>query len=293
MISLSEASSLIESVISSIPLRTEIVPIDGHLPGHVLAESVVAPHNLPLWKSTNVDGYAVHSTDGPGEYRVRARGSGRPLAKGEVERVNTGGPVPDGADAVVMVEDTELVSAAAQGDEEEVINILVGVQAGENVRLPGSDLKEGEEVMRQGEKVGFGGGEVGVLSTVGRSEVKVFHKPRLALLSTGSELVDLSATHRDAVVGDRGWTGIYDSNRPSLRSVAESMGWEVVDLGVVRDEFSPFLRLHPSVLLAADDQPALLVPQTGRSRSGDATRAGGSRRGHLNRRNLDGRGRSH
>ena len=141
--------------------------------------------------------------------------------------------------------------------------------------------------MQEGEVVGWGGGEIGVLGSVGRdqvssechlahpppvpgwrlltpglfsSQVKVHYKPRVALLSTGSELIDLSLStpvsdfttppplpprpNADGIPSDPSpasksapsWTGIYDSNRPALKAVIESMGWEVVDLGVVKDE---------------------------------------------------------
>lgn len=259
MVTLAAALSTVHSVVDTLSLGVETRAVDGSLAGHVLAEAVSARHDLPAWHSTNVDGYAVCSSDGPGEYAVRPRGSGAPLAPGQVERVNTGGPVPAGADAVVMVEDTELVSASEAG-EELVVRILgSGARQGDNVRLPGSDLKQGEQVMAPGERVGSAGGEVGVLSSVGRTAVAVVRKPRIALLSTGSELVDLAARHaaaaQDHETGqiaplgkDGSWTGINDSNRPALRAVAERMGWEVIDLGVVRDECVP-LRSSPPLTL--------------------------------------------
>lgn len=126
--------------------------------------------------------------------------------------------------------------------------------------------------MKTGELIGFGGGEIGVLSGVGRREVRcrlcsfldaymytkltpilivpcanqvrVHRKPKIAILSTGSELIDLSgpspnssSTQEPRSASDPSWSGIYDSNRPSLKILIESMGWEVLDLGVVRDEF--------------------------------------------------------
>lgn len=189
-----------------------------------------------------------------------------------------------------------LVPASATGEELEVRILAPGTRPGENVRQPGSDLKEGEVVMDVGEVIGGAGGEVGVLGSVGRRQVSqvpdtrlllpadtsspfslqvmVHRKPRVALLSTGSELVDLSASlpgvfdaqsssdppplpprpgkpvdksvaappdaassaASGAGLAAPSWTGIYDSNRPSLKAVIESMGWEVLDLGVVRDE---------------------------------------------------------
>ncbi|KAL7415890.1 MoaB/Mog domain-containing protein [Mrakia frigida] len=250
LVPLDEAVKMIHKVIGSAGLGVHSHPLNSQLAGHILAEDVLASHPLPLWHSTNVDGYAVHSEDGPGDYPVRVRGSGLPLGRGEIERVNTGGPIPDGADSVIMVEDTELISASPNGEEVSVRILAPGTKKGENVRLPGSDLKEGEKVMQEGDVVGAGGGEIGVLGTVGRREVKVHFKPRVALLSTGSELIDLSIStpvsdfttppplppRPSDAPAPHSWTGIYDSNRPALKSVIESMGWEVVDLGVVKDE---------------------------------------------------------
>ena len=138
---------------------------------------------------------------------------------------------------------------------------LVQVDEGENVRQPGSDVRKGDAVMREGERITRGGGEVGTLVFVGRkevsffsclvtlsasldpsaSQVKVYKKPVAAIMSTGNEIVDLkdqpapsssSPPEADATQ----WGGIYDTNRPSLRAVLESLGYDVVDLGIVPDE---------------------------------------------------------
>lgn len=258
MVSLAEASERIHAVVDAVGgLGTETRAVDGSLAGHVLAESVRAPHDLPAWQSTNVDGYAIRSsvTGSSGVRLVRPKGTPGPLKDGEVERVNTGGPVPDGADAVVMVEDTRLAETSADGREELKIELLIDggrINAGDNVRQPGSDLRKDDEVISVGERIGSGGGEIGVLSSVGRRTVLVHRRPKIALLSTGNELVDLAAPASEtsapqgsvAPLGaDGSWTGIYDSNRPALKAVAEAMGYEVVDLGIVRDEFVPLATL--------------------------------------------------
>jgi gephyrin len=253
LVTLADALSRVHDVVDSLSgsLGTETRPLGASLQGHVLAEAVCATHDLPAWRSTNVDGYAVVAADGPaGERTVRPKGTRGPLRAGEVERVNTGGPVPDGADAVVMVEDTELVASSPDGSEETTIRLVDGagsdvVKVGQHLRQPGSDLARGTQVMAAGERVGFGGGEVGVLASVGRRDVAVLRRPTIALLSTGNELVDLAASaggtgeQAPPVGADGSWTGIYDSNRPALKAVAESMGYQVVDLGVVRDELRP------------------------------------------------------
>jgi gephyrin len=98
-----------------------------------------------------------------------------PLPFGSIYRINTGGPLPTGTDAVIMVEDTRLIStykdADSQDGEEKEVEILAQVPAGENVRAPGSDVKEGDLVLQKGERIQSGGGEIGTLVFVGRKEV--------------------------------------------------------------------------------------------------------------------------
>ncbi|KAG5650058.1 hypothetical protein H0H81_000932 [Sphagnurus paluster] len=163
-----------------------------------------------------------------------------PSAPGAVYRINTGGPLPVGADTVIMVEDTHLVStiideASPFNGEEKEIETLAQIPAGENVRSAGSDVRKGDLVLQKGEIIRSSGGEVGTLAFVGRKEVEVYKKPVVAILSTGNEIIDLQVPKPHS--GD-GWGGIFDTNRPSLQAALEGMGYEVVDLGVVPDELS-------------------------------------------------------
>ena len=197
------------------------------------------------------------ATDPPGTYKVltpQIHKISDVLPPNSIYRVNTGGPLPAGADTVIMVEDTELVAVA--GDEEQEIKTLVQVPPFENVRRPGSDVKKDELVMRSGDKITRGGGEIGTLAFVGKQEVsdsdlcvakidltfvlpsnkvKVYKRPVVAILSTGNEIVDLHAQD-NTQRGDDGWGGIYDINRPSLSAALENMGYEVMDLGIAKDE---------------------------------------------------------
>lgn len=151
-----------------------------------------------------------------------------------------------------MVEDTRLVSTygsfqgaeslgleddGAAGEEKEV-EILVQAAKGDNVRHPGSDVMKGDLVLEKGELVRSGGGEIGTLVFVGRKEAKVCKKPIVAILSTGNEIVDIRQSV-DLSTG-AGFSGVWDTNRPSLRAVLEGMGYAVVDLGVVPDESVSF-----------------------------------------------------
>jgi gephyrin len=161
------------------------------LKGYVLAEDVLAPQNVPFTQTTSVDGYALRckltfqikpslishghiATDPPGVYKV-VTSQTHMSAPGSIYRINTGGPLPSGADTVIMVEDTRLVSthkeANGEDGEEKEVETLVQVPVGENVRDPGSDVKIGDLVLQKGEVITFLGGEIGTLAFVGRKEV--------------------------------------------------------------------------------------------------------------------------
>lgn len=163
----------------------------------------------------------------------------KPLPPGIIYRINTGSPLPNGADTVIMVEDTKLVSTFGSADteltgEEKEVETLVRVPRGEYVRAPGSDVRKGDLVLQKGERILGNGGEIGTLAFVGKKEVSVYRKPVVAVLSTGNEIVDL---HGQATVEHGEWGGIFDTNRPSLRAALESLGYSVVDLGIVPDKW--------------------------------------------------------
>ncbi|KAH9855051.1 MoaB/Mog domain-containing protein [Lenzites betulinus] len=237
LVSVAEAYLTILREIS--PSSVAEAPVSAKLRGHVIAEDVFAPQNVPSTYSTNVDGYALRSTDPPGVYEVldhRTHALSAPLPEGAVFRVNTGGPLPAGADAVIMVEDTRLHStkrtAAGEEYEEYEIETLAQVPPRENVREPGSDVRQGELVLERGTVVSGAGGEVGTLAFVGRTKVSVVRRPVVALLSTGNELLDVQSPNP---FPSHGWGGIWDTNRPSLQAAIEGLGYEVVDLGIVPD----------------------------------------------------------
>ena len=151
-------------------------------------------------------------------------------------RINTGGPLPAGADAVIMVEDTRLHSThkdtAGADVEEAEVETLAQVAPRENVRAPGSDTRRGDLVLERGTVLHAAGGEIGTLAFVGHKSARVFKKPVVAVLSTGNELLDL----QDPKPMQGEWGGIWDTNRPSLQAALEGMGYEVLDLGIVPDE---------------------------------------------------------
>ncbi|KAI6040445.1 hypothetical protein EDC04DRAFT_2894173 [Pisolithus marmoratus] len=254
LISFKDALDIIMTEIQ--PLGVVTLPVTASLAGHVLAEDVYAPQDIPSSKTTNVDGYAVRSSDPPGVYKVLTPQTHTlmdEVPKGSVFRINTGGPLPTGTDSVIMVEDTELESSLKDADGEDVeekqIKTLAQVSPGENTRLPGSDVRKGDLVMQKGEVITNAGGEVGTLAFVGRKEVKVVRKPVVAVLSTGNELLDLQLPK--PMPGD-GWGGIWDTNRPSLQAALEGMGYEVVDLGIAADDVDAHVRAISKGLETAD-----------------------------------------
>ncbi|EIN11072.1 molybdenum cofactor biosynthesis protein [Punctularia strigosozonata HHB-11173 SS5] len=248
LIDLDDAISIVLREVQALPITEELVT--PALRGHILAEEVHAPQDVPANRTTNVDGYAVRSTDKPGIYRVVTPAS-HPLSTnlkpGDIYRINTGAPLPAGADAVIMVEDTKLVSADDAGEEKEV-ETLAQVEEGENVRAPGSDVRKGELVLAKGELVRSLGGEIGTLAFVGRKQVSVYKKPVVAIMSTGNELADLQsgAASSDSASNEH-WKGIWDTNRPSLQAALEGMGYDVIDYGIIQDSVTA----HTDALRAA------------------------------------------
>ena len=252
LLDLDHALSLIAQHTPS-PTAVETLPVGTRLIGHVLAEDVCAVSDLPPGPTTNVDGYAVKAgSTPPGDYAVvtlgalQMRASG--LRPGEIFRINTGQGLPDGTDAVVMVEDTELLSHDSSTREEVTVKVLAQVDVGENVRSKGSDVSSGQVVLRRGTTISALGGEIGTLAFLGRSSVSVYRKPKIAILSTGNELVDPWSSARTT---DWGFS-VFDSNRPGLAAAITGLGFEVVDLGIVSDSIESTLSALQRGLAQAD-----------------------------------------
>ncbi len=214
------------------PLAPRKVPV-GEAAGLVLAEAVVAAEQIPPFANTAVDGFAVRSADVTGaseQQPVRllvtttlAAGAGpeRPVGPGEAIRIMTGAPIPPGADAVVMVENTR--PPALDGD---VVEILAPVRAGDAVRPAGDDVRPGDELFEPGEVLTAG--HIGVLCSLGWTEVLAFPRARVGVLSTGDELVEGPQALQPGQ--------IRDSNRATLLALVAAAGAEAVDLGLVRDD---------------------------------------------------------
>ena len=237
MISVEEALERIFSYVNV--LEPEEKPILEAL-GQVLTEDVIAPFNIPPLDNSAMDGYAVQaastvgaSPSAPVELRVVGELAAGYVFEGEVTpgtavRIMTGAPVPRGADAVVIFEETEEAvhkAPTAVRRLDERVRILREARPGNNIRRAGEDIREGQRVLARG--VVLRPAEIGLLASVGRSTAKVVRRPVVAVLSTGDELVE---------VGQPLPPGrIYDSNAYSLAALIERYGGIPKVLGIASD----------------------------------------------------------
>ncbi len=198
--------------------------------GLVLAEGVAAKEDIPPFANTAMDGFAViaadtggASEDAPARLSIAgtiAAGTvaPRPVHSGEAMRIMTGAPMPDGTDAVIMVELT-----AVEGDH---VLARAEVPVGNHVRGAGDDVKAGVEVLPLGSPLSAG--HLGVLASLGRQRVKVHQRPRVGVISTGDELIEGPQRLEPGQ--------IRDSNRHTLLALVGRVGCEAIDLGLVRDD---------------------------------------------------------
>ncbi|MET0348271.1 MAG: molybdopterin biosynthesis protein [Rhizobacter sp.] len=225
-----EAERRVREHLHLAPLGRETVPLHQAL-GRVLADDVVATIDVPGFDRSNVDGFAVQAADtwGAMEEQVRSLAlAGEALAPGIVPRhevkageatvIATGGMLPRGADAVVMVEHTDA--------EDGRVQVRRAATAGENVSYAGTDIARGETVLRANQSLSSR--EIGVLAALGLAEVGVYRKPRVAIFSTGNEIV---APGTPLPTG-----AVYDSNAAIIGAAVEELGGEPVRLGVIPDD---------------------------------------------------------
>ena len=230
------------------------VPLDDGLDS-VLAEDIVSPLDIPPWANSAMDGYAVHGADvaGATEKRpVRLRvveqvpAGGFPtrrLAQGESTRIFTGAPVPAGADTVVRQEDTDLGA--------DTVTIVNDRDVGGNIRPAGEDIRRGATVLSAGTPLGAA--QLGVLASLAVAHPLVYRRPRVAILGSGDELVDVDRP--EDILGGR---KIASSNTHTLLALVRKAGGEPVNLGIARDT-PDSLREHLAGALDCD----LLVTSAG------------------------------
>ena len=207
------------------PRAPRPVPVADAL-GLVTAVDVVASEAIPPFPNTAMDGFAVRAGDTHGapvtleiiETIPAGHAPERTVGPGQASRIMTGAIIPDGADAVVMVERT-----SADGDQ---VEVEIEVPEGNHVRPAGDDIQPGDLVFPAGTELSAGG--LGVLASLGLTEIEVYPRPRVGVMSTGDELVDDG--------GPLAPGQIRDSNRRTLLSLLEGVGVEAVDLGLARDD---------------------------------------------------------
>lgn len=221
-----EASELILSSVTRMPV--ERVPLGASL-GAVLAESVIARASIPPWRGSSMDGYAVKASDiaqVPCTLRVAGEvvaGAVNPLAiaTGEAARIMTGAPVPDGADTVVRVEDTDAGT--------ELVQIRSNRDAGRNVRPRGEDFSEGDVLVDAGCRISPA--TIGVLASAGIASVATHRAPTVSIVSSGDELVHIE-NYSEVMKGNR----IVSSNSYSLRALVRDAGGLPRDGGITADD---------------------------------------------------------
>jgi molybdenum cofactor synthesis domain-containing protein len=237
MIAVEVALDLVQQQVRRLPVVS--MPLTEVL-DHVLAEDIHAAEAMPPFAASGVDGYAVRAGDGNKSRRLvgdQAAGyiDDITIEAGTAARVTTGAPVPSGADAVVMVEETEV--------HDGVVDILArDLSPGSNIRPIGQDLEPGQLVMTAGTELGPA--ELGLLGTVGRATVPVYRRPVVAVMSTGDELVEPDQLPSPGQ--------IRDANRFSLMSAVRHAGCVPLDLGIIYDKQNSLERTIERGLAEAD-----------------------------------------
>jgi molybdopterin molybdotransferase len=219
-------------------LGGELVKIDEAL-DRILAEDIIAPSGLPRFDNSAVDGFAVlsedlrlASLDAPVKLPVVADiPAGKPadtvLKNGQAMRIMTGAPIPEGADAVVPVEDTNFKSRSPKVITPTTVDIYNSPKIGENIRIKGEDIKAGTHIYQQGEVLRPQ--DIGFIASFGTEFVKVYRRPRVAIFSSGDEIIP---------VGESLLPGkIFDSNGLILQALIKKHGGDCINLGIASDRF--------------------------------------------------------
>lgn len=202
----------------------------------VLAADIIAAHDLPPFDNSSMDGFAIRADDSANATVPRVTlnvvtdipAGSTPtvtLARGQAARIMTGAQLPKGADAVIPVEDTDFHSRDAGTAAPQTVSFTRKVQVGENVRPRGMDLRAGDLILNKGHRLKPQ--DLGMLAMLGVTQVQVHRKPRVALFSSGDELLEVDVPLTESK--------IYDSNSHTLAALIEGGGAEVMRLGIAQD----------------------------------------------------------
>ena len=228
MLSVSEAR---ERILSNFqPIAEETLPLIK-CANRVLAVDIPAPYDLPLFDNSSMDGFAVRAEDA--SFLTLSVVADIPagsaptvtLAQGQAARIMTGAQLPAGADAVIPVEDTDFNSREAGATAPQTVSFSRNINAGENIRRRGADIRADDVALRKGRRLKPQ--DLGLLAMLGFAKVQVHKKPRVALLSSGDELIEVGAP---LTAGK-----IHDSNSFTLAALIENADAEVLRMGVAKD----------------------------------------------------------
>jgi len=227
--------ALAQLLAGAMPLSASETVATLEADGRVLAQDVVSELHVPPQDNSSMDGYALRCSDViqigtvlPQSQRIAAGMAAQPLADGSLARIFTGAPLPPGADAVVMQEDCTVLDASDGARPQVRVNVLP--QHGQWIRRAGEDVGRGDRVLSHGTRLGPA--ELGQAAGVGMDSLRVLCRPRVALFSTGDELVMPGACAPAAMPPG----AIYNSNRFFLASLLRRLGCDVSDLGIVPDQ---------------------------------------------------------
>ena len=212
--------------------ETRLIKTENAL-GTILAEDIKAPINVPGFDNSAMDGYAINYqslTNGKDNYFqiVGKSLAGHPFCQkikfGEAVRIMTGAQIPENADVVIMQEYVELDGETIKITKEEVEKITIG----QKIRPAGDDIKKGDVILNKGTKISPI--ELGLINSIGISEIQAYRKLKISIFSTGDELATPASNNQ------LGSGQIYDSNRVVLINLIKQMGFEVTDFGIIPDQ---------------------------------------------------------
>lgn len=217
--------------------KTTVVPLDSAL-NRVLAEDIIAPNDAPRFDRSAVDGYAVKAEDtfeaSQFKPKILKITLSDEIREKQAKPVWTGNPVPKGANAIIMLENTKKINGE--------IEVWMPVTPGENISRRGEDVKKGETALKAG--ILLKPQHLGLLAALGVSQVRVFEKPKVAILATGDELADFGSNLSEGKV--------FETNRLTLSALCRELGAEPIDLGIAKDDASEILEKIKTGLEKAD-----------------------------------------
>ena len=224
--------------------------------GRTLSQEIKAPFNVPSHDNSAVDGYAINSQDLP-EEGIRSieicdsayagKPSSKTISTGQCIRIMTGAIIPEGVDLVIMQEQVKL--------QDKTISIDNNHEAGQNIRLSGEDIQQNETILKPGRFITPA--DIGMIASLGISEIKVTRKLRVAIASTGNEVINIGDTRHNS--------SLYDSNRYSLYSALDRPDIEIINLGILEDSPEALLKSFNQASQIAD-----IIISTGGVSVGDA-----------------------